>query len=429
MSDFENIYKDTNSFIEIYGQDDVFLSGNPNFSVCNDKLGFIGNKHKIFESADHLLLNGELLRHTNTDYNIVDLTISNNIENKEFHYNVSQQLSPKYQYLTKIFIVTSNCLDKFNELIDVITVNVGGTNFTFSQTELQNYNFYKRNIITEMNITNFVLDLPLPLLNNNTVLPLFENFDITITIKLKKATMLTVSCTVIQADSEETRRLNMMFNYVNDEYDYISDHIDLNQPFLENKSYKHKPLTSFTTEKINNYFRMVELAELIQVDQANLINDDSICVNSKLRPNKEIFICKPHSLALSNIELIITQTNPTNSTNNLTKSRKYSSEQMKLSQLANYSKYNYNYGYIPFTLEPNNLQHTGEISCENIHTFIKFDSSEHLNDLSIITYGNALIHFYHDLADKKIKCKIVKQCAKYNYDNLIKINSPLKLQT
>lgn len=383
----------------MWGQDDFKISGNPNYSVCRQMLGFQNITDRI---------EGDILRHTNTDCSMVKLESSVSVNNN-FHYDISSQLALKYQYLTKIFVV----FKEWSNIVN-ISVNVGGTSFDFTQLQLETYNYYKKNIINTIDNKTY-LEIPLPLLADQTVLPIFNNFSMTLSVEFSCLSQEnpSVECLVVQTDTEEMRQLHALMNFninIKNFYDYIPESIDLENDSEEDLSdyidkYK-KECDTFTTGKTNNFFRLIELMENVTVT-SNEIN-----VNSSKRPNKEIFICLDihNNNSNDNVSIDVMQDCQNNKMKCAT--RIYTKNQMNMLQLSNYFKCNQSYSYVPFTISPNTTKHTGEITCNGITTYV----STVKQPRAVITCGNALVHIYYDLADGQIKCRIVKMCALYMYN-------------
>lgn len=415
-----SLYNIINTFIRVYGKDDAYLSGNPNFSIGMRMLGFIGmdshcyysDRHKNFELSDNklndLILNYQIIRHTNTQY-FSEKVNYEKYENNEYYYNLTLNLSQTYQYLTKIFLVCTEI-----SLIKNIIVNVGGLEFKFDQTKLLVHNIYKRQIFTHNcdncndTLHDQFIEIPLPLLENKTCLPLLSNFDINIVLEMKKENVANIEyitpfimCSVIEADSEEKRNLYHMMSSDKNLLNYVANEIDLNSTNMIINEYN---IIDYDKGKLNNYFRIVELSE-------SFCNDDlEIDITSNFRPIKEIFIKNEKSNVNNIIEINVLFKNQ-----NYVMTHDY--YQMKTLQLSNYSKYNDSFDYIPFTCLPNCLQHTGEITCTDIQTKLKYLNNKKINNC--VTYGNALIHFYYDTNDKKIKCEIVKMCALENFSKYL----------
>lgn len=379
----ENTYdlkNDEHSFILVYGPDNVSCSGGPNIHLCEQQLHILPQIKSTEESKlligdlDRKLLTGYMARHSHTDFSIVE--IKKILNGDIITYNLTQQLAYKYQYLTKIFIKCKN-------MIPCIIFNIGGAVFDFTEEHFNNYDFYKNKIITKFE-QFIIIEIPVPMLSNNGVLPIHKDLQCSITTYSDNIDLL--ECTVIQTDREETRRVEHCFTEL---------------PFQNVDKYFRYPKKS---KFINHKFIPIELCEYTNASQKETILATSC-------PIKEIFIGYNEKQTNANSTLSLSCYLEKNT---FIKTKQYThDETCILLQLVNYKKYNLKYGYIPLTHMPNTLQHTGEITCAGHKITITANNPDH-----ILTYGNALFVIYYDLDTKQIMCEITDSKTYYDYSRV-----------
>lgn len=395
----------SNSFIEVYGSEDVYLKGNPNVSIYGSLLGFISPKSSNSTSSSNDNYNFHTkydikkpFRHTNTDYSVVELSSFICLKSMLYTKNLTAELK-QYHYLNNLILTFTNPNVNHNKLavietimkqIEYINFNVGGENFKFTSEQLKNYNFYKEQIIfndtTNDHNSSVIIKLPIPMLGKHSVLPILPELDMELTIAYISSVCslqpFKVHCYVIEADTEEVMQLQQKMG-----------------PYFEDKLSE-----SMVDDNICNNFKLIEMSDFVEnpeyLHHEECINRTNL--NCNQFPIREIFIKtdtseeKPMSLIVETKDTIHKKT--------------FANFQMSISnQIANYSKYDNSYKYISLTTHPECTNNIGEISQTNHNIFLETE----LKITSIITYGICLLRFFYDTKNKKIKCQICKMSKYY----------------
>jgi hypothetical protein len=219
------------SFIENYGPNSMPICGNPEITLFNTPPIDISINNLLYDFSkkksrvQNLSLNinnaldfGIMYRHTNFDKNSVILLKTNFNDHfisefdKTFVSTVNLNLALKsYQYLTDIIVTLDKSSPdlKLCNLLHKISFNIGGINFDFTYNQLVMYNVLYKQIIFESR-ENIIFKLPLSIFEDDCV-PIVEYLDINLCISMINDTHFTAECFVIEADTEEIKRLNQYY--------------------------------------------------------------------------------------------------------------------------------------------------------------------------------------------------------------------------
>jgi len=138
------------SFNEFYATPSIYLTSNPEkhiFGRHHDSLLDLSHNDRFF---------GGYFRHEYFDYHSVVLQLFNDDINIK-HYDLTNQLSKKYHYVSEIIITIDNI-----DSIDNVKLNYGnGVKLIFTKNQLKLYDVFYKQIIFKNETTNqYIIKLP-----------------------------------------------------------------------------------------------------------------------------------------------------------------------------------------------------------------------------------------------------------------------------
>jgi hypothetical protein len=251
-------YKIESSFNEFYAAPSVYLTSKPEKHI-------FGRHDSLLDLSHNDRFYGSYFTHEHFDYHSVVLQLFNDDTNIK-HYNLTNQLSKKYHYVTEIIITVDNI-----DSIDNVKLNYGnGVKLIFTKNQLKLYNVFYKQIIFKNETTNqYIIKLPYWFSNTSQLaLNLMENINITLDISCDNN--INVEAYVVEIKDDPKIEFEKIKN---DGREYLVDFFyERNYKLkVSNKNYIHtvdfnlpiKEMAWFYTKNKKEYVPIADSVELL----------------------------------------------------------------------------------------------------------------------------------------------------------------------
>jgi hypothetical protein len=236
------------SFVDMDGITSCYMNSNPTKRIFGRVPGITAADMLDLSHNDRLL---SYHHHEKFDYLSVILDSSNEEESaSDKHYDIREQLSGKYQYLTELVIT----LDNIDDLNDIKLSYGPHINIIFTKNQLKLYNQIKKQIIFKNeSLNNYIIKLPfwfsrIP----QTAICLERPIKCTLDIRCDCSAIVIVEAYVVELDTYGK----------NDLQKYLSGNTDM-EALIEisyEKMIKYKPMNHVIKSSLQSFLPIKEIA-------------------------------------------------------------------------------------------------------------------------------------------------------------------------